>query len=33
VGAALRGRLVNSLVIDQQGAEALLADAGERQRV
>jgi DNA-binding transcriptional regulator LsrR (DeoR family) len=28
--AALRGRLVNSLVIDQQGAEALLAERDER---
>jgi DNA-binding transcriptional regulator LsrR (DeoR family) len=30
VHAALQGRLVNSLVIDQQGAEALLALADER---
>ncbi len=29
VHAALRGRLVNSLVIDQQGAEALLAEGRE----
>jgi DNA-binding transcriptional regulator LsrR (DeoR family) len=28
--AALRGRLVNSLVIDQQGADALLAERDER---
>jgi DNA-binding transcriptional regulator LsrR (DeoR family) len=26
----LQGRLVNSLVIDQQGAEALLAEGDER---
>jgi deoxyribonucleoside regulator len=30
VHAALQGRLVNSLVIDQQGAEALLAEGNER---
>jgi DNA-binding transcriptional regulator LsrR (DeoR family) len=30
VAAALEGRLVNSLVIDQQGAEALLAEADGR---
>jgi deoxyribonucleoside regulator len=30
VFAALQGRLVNSLVIDQQGAEALLAEGNER---
>jgi DNA-binding transcriptional regulator LsrR (DeoR family) len=30
VRAALQGRLVNSLVIDQQGAEALLAEGDVR---